>query len=528
MKNKNRVAKINLSCAVLLISSSIFAVDLTMADNVRPGIRGECTIGVFSADVTGDGRPVLWKNRDVVDFNQRFVFYQSYNRDGLATLPFIGNVYRADTSKVYMGVNGAGFAIVNSDSYNLDDSLYNQGITDGVLIRLALETCRTLEDFEALLDSTDIIGRDNCWNFGVFDTRGDCAVYECANFYHLKFSPDDLDRPNSGYMIRTNFSLSGGNLFQGRVRYKQAVTLTENRLDEGPIDIEFVLKDLARDLRNTIDDPYPLPYLGCQEGGPPGYISNLALTISNKWTSSAIVIRGTRPDEDKSLATTFAMLGSPILSVAYPLWVKSGTVPLYLGHPDGAPMYEYCWERRGRLYDNYDFPNHLNSKFLLDDNGGGIYSYTLPLETWGIEQADDLLEFWNQTPPEPVFVSLEQMRIGSVIFTGFQMETDEYIPDYKNRVVIPDNNLILSNYPNPFNSYTGIAVEGIDPEFPVVLRIYDNLGRLVREFDGTTFPERVFVWEGKDNYGNDVSSGVYYYQVQSGGSFSRQKMLYLK
>ncbi len=528
MKNNTSLNHFTALRLMILISFWLWSAGPTAGETIRPGVIGECTIGVFGPEITADGRPILWKNRDVTNFDQKFVYYGSYQRDGISTIPFMGNVYRADTTRVYMGVNQAGFAIGNADSFNLEDSLYNQGIVDGVLMRLALESCRTLRDFEALLDSTNNIGRESCWNFAVFATDGRCAMYECANYSYLKFTLEDTERVNQGFMIRANYSLSGGNLFEGRGRFKQAVALTESRLQSEPIDVAFVLQDLARDLHNSIENPYPLPYNGNQGGAPPGYIYVQQVTISNKWTSSAVVIRGTRPEEDRSLATTFAMLGTPVLTAAYPLWVKSGTVPLYLNRPQGAPMYEYCWERRQRLFDNFDFPYHLNSEGLLDDSYKGIFSYTLPLESWGIEQADELLESWYQSPPEPVFVSLEQMRIADVIFTGFQMETDDYIPENKAGGEPPDDLLFLYNYPNPFNSVTGIAVEGIDLGNQSVLKIHDILGRLVREFDLTWNADRTVVWEGRDARGDFVSSGIYFCKIESNGKTGLRKMLYLR
>jgi hypothetical protein len=39
----------------------------------------------------------------------------------------------------------------------------------GTLMRIALETCSSIEDFESLLDFTYITGRKDCWNFGVLD-----------------------------------------------------------------------------------------------------------------------------------------------------------------------------------------------------------------------------------------------------------------------------------------------------------------------------------------------------------------------
>jgi hypothetical protein len=271
---------------------------------------GECTIGVFSGSVTSDGRPIIWKNRDVGDADQRYIHCSSYNRDNITTIPFTGNVYRADTTRVYMGANSAGFSIMNSDSYNLNDSL-DIGMDDGTLMRIALETCRTIDDFIILLDSTNVIGRKDCWNFGVLDSTGNCALFECSNHSYTEFYVGGDDPGNPDYLIRANFSVSGNdNPLTGYDKYIRAMSLTDAKIEEDSIDANFVLEKLTRDLHNFIDDPYPLPYSGSQEGGPEGYIFNLWCTIANRNTYSAVVIRGVTDEEPPFITTIFAMLGA--------------------------------------------------------------------------------------------------------------------------------------------------------------------------------------------------------------------------
>jgi len=511
-----------------LIAIVFSACPMLFADSIKTGDIGECTVGIFSAAVTPDGRPVLWKNRDVSDFDQRFIFYDSYERDGITTFPFIGDVYRSDTTGVYMGANEAGFAIMNSDSYNLGDSVGADGITDGVLMRLALETCVRLADFENLLDSTNITGRRDCWNFGVIDSYGGCAMYECANFSYVKAVPEHDGSPAGGFIIRANFSLSGGLPYAGEDRYSRAISLTLERLDRGYIDPAFVLGELVRDLFNEYDNPYPLPYEGSQLSAPPGYIYNVGGTIARRFTSAAVVIRGTAPGEDPALATVFAVLGSPTLSVAYPLWVKSRSVPVYLSHPDGAPMYEYCRMRSARLYDNPGFPFHINSRALLDESENGIYSYTLPLELWAIDESDRLLAQWERESANSAEVAIRQNQIADVIFRGFRSETIDFLPpDPPAQDGLPER-FALFNYPNPFNGSTTIAARGINQNSQFAVRIYDVLGRLVRQIYGTFDNGGVVVWRGDDNLGNEVGSGIYFYSLQGNGFSASSKMAVLR
>lgn len=498
-----------------------------MAGTIDPAKRGECTVGVFCSSITSDGRPILWKNRDVVDFDQRYIYFESYSRDGIFTIPFVADVYRTDTTKAYMGINIAGFAVMNSDSYNLGDSLLNTGITDGTLMRIALETCRSLSDFESILDSTNVVGRRDCWNFGVFDSSGACAMYECSNQNYTRFSPYDIDRRFGGYIIRANFSMSGSDIHVGEERFKNAVRITDERIHRIPVDAEFVLQELARDLHNPYDDPYPLPYYGSQAGGMPGYIYVGGFTIAGMSTSAAAVIRGTARGEDRSLGTMFALLGSPSVSVAFPLWAKAAAVPAWLGNPDGAPMYLLCKERKKRLLDDPDHPYHLNSKLLMADDGSGVYGYTLPLETWGINEADRLLEGWRTMSVESMEVDGEQNRIADAIFNGFQSESAGFLPGDDDRNPSLPGRIAIGNFPNPFNRSTLFFADGVVDGTPIELRIFDTLGRLIEKIDGVSGGGQI-TWDGRDRFGETASSGVYYYSISAGNFVEYNRMTLLR
>jgi hypothetical protein len=527
--SKIRFARVVITVLWLI---SIMAAQSLAEGGIANSRFGECTIAVFSGSVTVDGRPIIWKNRDVANHDQRFIYYSSYIRNGRATLKFVGDCYRSDTTRIYMGANEAGFAILNSDSYNLHDSLY-AGLDDGTLMRLALETCVTLADFEAFLDSTNRTGRIDCWNFGCLDSTGSCAMYECANRSYRKFDPLDPALMAPGYIARSNFSFSGDSSYRsGLDRYQRAANLISHRLVTNKIEASWVLSNLARDLANIYADPYPLPYNGLQVNGPPGYIYSFDCTIANRYTSAAVVIRGVRPGENPALTTIFAVLGRPVLSVAYPLWVGAGSVPDCLSDPRLAPMYDYCVARSSQLYDNSSFYFFLNSHYLIDDDSIGVYSYTLPLEAWGIQQADYLMDDWNYELPTQDLMQALQLHIDDIIFYGFQNETARFLIDSSYSNSILPSYPALYNFPNPFNSETTIRYDlskaGVKVKFPIVLRIYDVTGRLVTELPGSDDIIGKVYWAGRDASGNAVSSGIYFCSLINGSFRSTSKMILLK
>jgi hypothetical protein len=86
------------------------------------------------------------------------------------------------------------------------------------------------------------------------------------------------------------------------------------------------------------------------------------------------------------------------------------------------------------------------------------------------------------------------------------------------------------NRPNPFNPSTVIDFT-LPVAMPVVLRIYDPAGRLVRTLvEGTLGAgNHVTVWDGREASGGEAASGVYYYRIEGEGyGVATRKMLLVK
>ena len=81
---------------------------------------------------------------------------------------------------------------------------------------------------------------------------------------------------------------------------------------------------------------------------------------------------------------------------------------------------------------------------------------------------------------------------------------------------------LLPNYPNPFNPETWIPYQLAEAAH-VRIGIYDALGHLVRELDIGEQPagdylsrQRAAYWDGRNNIGEVISSGVYFYTLEAG------------
>jgi hypothetical protein len=88
---------------------------------------------------------------------------------------------------------------------------------------------------------------------------------------------------------------------------------------------------------------------------------------------------------------------------------------------------------------------------------------------------------------------------------------------------------LFQNYPNPFNSSSIITYE-IERGENVTLKIYDILGREVRELINTSQKPDYYkvIWDGRNNSGKEVSSGIYFYQLRAGNYKQTRKLILLK
>ena len=93
---------------------------------------------------------------------------------------------------------------------------------------------------------------------------------------------------------------------------------------------------------------------------------------------------------------------------------------------------------------------------------------------------------------------------------------------------------LLQNYPNPFNPDTWIPYQLAD-DADVAIRIYDASGQLIRTLDlghkqmgSYTNREKAVHWDGRNESGEPVSSGVCFYNIRAGGFTATKKMAIAK
>ena len=99
---------------------------------------------------------------------------------------------------------------------------------------------------------------------------------------------------------------------------------------------------------------------------------------------------------------------------------------------------------------------------------------------------------------------------------------------------VPDLTRLLQNYPNPFNPETWIPYQ-LSQDSEVKIWIYDVGGQLVRSMEVGfqeagiySRREKAIYWNGKSQDGEQVSSGVYFYNLEMGAESQTRQMVILK
>ena len=94
---------------------------------------------------------------------------------------------------------------------------------------------------------------------------------------------------------------------------------------------------------------------------------------------------------------------------------------------------------------------------------------------------------------------------------------------------LPDRFALEQNYPNPFNPSTAISYQQSANSF-ITLKVFDMLGREIRTLvDGVSEPGiHTARWDGRNDRGEPVSSGIYLYRIRAGNFHMAKKMVLLR
>lgn len=156
--------------------------------------------------------------------------------------------------------------------------------------------------------------------------------------------------------------------------------------------------------------------------------------------------------------------------------------------------------------------------FNATTNSVGAFNIQLPIGVYDVTASKT--GFVSHTE-EGVTVVANQATTANFYLTPGSGAEDELIPITATA--------LKGNYPNPFNPETTISFALKEPA-RVVLNVYNTKGQLVRSLCNADLPKGYhnLLWDSKDNSGNGVGSGVYFYQMQADTYRSTRKMLLME
>lgn len=260
-----------------------------------------CTSAIISGRVSKDGKPFIWKHRDT---DTEFNYIERIESPGNLTFVALFNSEDSLLRDAWMGMNEAGFMIMNTASYNLAPDTAKVKDREGVVMRRALEVCRDMNDFMNLLDTfPNPMGVQA--NFGVIDANGNGGYFETDDYNYTPFLLND----SVPYIIRTNYSVSGNETDgYGYIRYTNATSL----LGDAPFSPWMLTEGLSRSFYHSLLD------------------KDMSDESEGRWTidqdfiprrlssASIVMVNGMGKDED----AMFATLGYPPVGELYRVTVN--------------------------------------------------------------------------------------------------------------------------------------------------------------------------------------------------------------
>ncbi len=351
-----------------------------------------CTTFLISGKYTADGKPILFKNRDSDQKQNSLAFFN----DGRYKYIALVSGEEDWNKSVWGGYNEAGFAIINSNAYNNnigDTSKFKN--QEGLIMKLALQKCISLKDFEKLLDSLPKPMGLNA-NFGVIDAYGGAAFYETGNYDFKKYDVNDKAIAPNGFLVRTNHSMRGDlTKGYGFCRYNTAIDTLSVLLAEKKISPQFLFNSISRNLTHSLTKTDLWANIPKERNIPEFkfYIDY----ITRESTVAAIMIIGAKDYKHSKDAMMWTILGFPLASVAIPTWISGGS-----NLPKTVTMDEkFCSPicRAALKFKEECFPitydkggNYINLSVVINQQNNGYMQLLQPVEKEIFEKANLLID----------------------------------------------------------------------------------------------------------------------------------------
>ena len=166
---------------------------------------------------------------------------------------------------------------------------------------------------------------------------------------------------------------------------------------------------------------------------------------------------------------------------------------------------------------------------VIADDGAGYQLTIVDIETGQAAQIGDILEISAISPDASIGVQPLRYTVTAEDVKRSRIQLPALVLQE-----IPAETELLRNYPNPFNPETWIPYRLAEDAF-VTLTIYDGSGQVVRTLDvghqvAAVYESRskAIYWDGRNEVGERVASGMYFYHLSAGSYSATRKMVILK
>lgn len=274
--------------------------------------------------------------------------------------------------------------------------------------------------------------------------------------------------------------------------------------------VEFTVDDLDRfDFQDTVT--IGIPYPDTIPGSTP-------LTIA-EWKRDSLHWIPIDLPESISIDTVLKIVTARVthFSVYGVLESDEQIVPVELAYL----TYEYTMEQHVQLHwSTLSETNNLG--FSIERSvDGQSYAAIGFVEGQGTSDTAVLYSFTDRESID----GNRYYRLKQIDFDGWYTYSDLL----KISVPVPERFRLLQNYPNPFNPVTRIHYELSEPGH-VTLQIFNVSGEVITTLINEQQQAGIYTvtWDAADRSGQTLSSGIYFYRLESNGRQQARKLIYLK
>jgi hypothetical protein len=274
--------------------------------------------------------------------------------------------------------------------------------------------------------------------------------------------------------------------------------------------------------------------------GTPTVLDDFELGTNNWWDPDGSgSTYGTFYDAGQDWSTNSTTFGKDSLTVYDGLY--SARLTYQWAHPDSAGLireYPGSGDPQTVEFTSFDklevwlYGNASGDmfRFVVDDHGdiGGAHeaSVWMPIDWTGWQlvswdlSADSVVAWFNGNGILEGPISFDSFQIEKGVATAVEPQAIDEVPSQYS---------LSQNYPNPFNAETSIRYS-IGTAGHVSLRVYNVTGQLIKTLvdDQRMVGEYTAVWNGTDEDGQHLASGVYFCRMESGAWTETIKMSFLR